>query len=208
MTDMEEGSTYDCVRSTSDISQEGHMSLRTHSMQLETAKCQISRGIRYITSWDPLLKLLSLYVRVTFTKHTYEIMAVPVQSSSSANENLPHQNRLKGAQCKFMTSVCFPITEIHCVMSKKVATRSITRTKSRTTYSFQYYLRDCTPMLLSSEWAKLDFITYPIFHKLYSSESLNNKYLMTTDKSVVRLPSIRRTVFGGHLSLLVSTKRE
>lgn len=89
MADMDEENKYDWLRSTSDISQEEHTLLHTLSQKVKAATCQITHGIRYVTSRDHLLTFISVHCPVTFMKYTYAILAATFQSVSSGNNNLP-----------------------------------------------------------------------------------------------------------------------
>ena len=64
-------------------------------------------------------------------------------------------------------------------------------------------VRDCVRVLQASEWEKLDVFTLPMYQQLYCSENFNNPDAMNIEKSIIRLPSIRRIAFGGRLSLWV-----
>lgn len=92
-------------------------------------------------------------------------MAATVQPSFYDNYNLPDFNRVKDARSKVITSINFPISELHYVKYKNVAARTITPTNARNTDGFQYKVRDCTSLLLPSEWAKINYITYLIFNQ-------------------------------------------
>lgn len=125
-------------------------------------------------------------------------MAAPVKTASSVQKQLPHWDRVKDEQAKLITIVWFPKTELHYVQSKKVAARTLLHSYGIAKDVPVHHIRDCTPVVISPELTQLYLITLPIFHELYSTEWLNNEYSMAAEKSIIRLPSIRRTAFGGY----------
>ena len=85
----------------------------------------------------------------------------------------------------------------------KAQTRTSTQVTAKTIVGAYRDVRDCTRVVLPSEWAKIDLITYPIFEQLYGTDSMAEDDAMTIEKFILQLPSLRRAAFGGHLSLRV-----
>ena len=167
---------------------------------------QIRQGIRYVVSWDRMLSYLSLHGRVTFTKYHYAVMAAAVNTASDGTNSLSHWNRVKDAQATFIRSYCLPRNNLHYVQSSKAQTRTNTQVTAKAIDGTYQDVRDCIRVVLPSEWAKLDVITYPLFDQLYGSDSMDDDDAMTIEHSILRLPSLRRTAFGGRLSLWVLHK--
>lgn len=129
-------------------------------------------------------------------------MAATVQTESSGESQLQHWIMVKEGQAKFISAACFPKTELNYVQCKNASTRTNNQETVTNKDGSMHDVRDYTSVFFPHDWTKLDFMTDPIFHELYSTESLNNEESMNMENYIARSHSI--TVFGDCLSLLVS----
>lgn len=89
-------------------------------------------------------------------------MAATIHTALSGQNQLPHWNRFKDAQEKFISAVCFPKNELQYVKYKKAAARTNNWPNVKTKNLSMQDVCD----FFHSDWAKLDVMTYPLFHEL------------------------------------------
>lgn len=89
---------------------------------------------------------------------------------------------------------------------QNVAAQIITKSSGKTKNGATHVDLDCCCIVLPSVCARMDVITYPIFHELFYGGQLRKGDVRKLERSIIIFPCVRRRSFGGLLSLWVSHK--
>ena len=157
----------------------------------------LRRRLDKVTTWTSLLSILGVDGTLGFSEKQYFVMGAIVQTSSANMSSLMCSRSFRRTLRTTLIEYCYPASRIMYVNENKYPNRF----SSKDTYvspdnGGATAPENCVRLVMPTEWAKLDVVTYPVYDALYGEASRKfSQNIDIEDSALVRFRDtyLRRT---------------